>query len=113
MSKEVKPIVLKNTENGEVFTLEFNRESVKYAEKNGFKTNTESISMGMVEDLFFYAFRMHHRLVNREKAMKILYEDLGGLSEAFIERLGELYAIPYDSLFSEEEVKNSKVVVEL
>lgn len=112
---EVKPITLTNTENGDKFVLEFNRESVKFAESKGFSiANVENSPMSALPDLFYYAFRMHHRNINRMQTDKILFEDLGGMSDALIERLGQLYAKPFDDLIqSEDNAKNSKMSVEL
>lgn len=113
--ERVRPIVLKDTENGDSFTLEFNRESVKFAESKGFKAeDIQNAPMTKIPELFYYAFRMHHRAIPRDKTDKILYDDLGGLSEALIERLVTLYIAPYECLIqNEENAKNSKMTVEL
>lgn len=113
--KKISPIVLTNNENGDKFTLEFNRESIRYAESKGFNTNAiENAPMTAIPDLFYYAFRMHHRNVSRMQTDKILFEDLGGLSDAMIERLGELYTKPFDDLLQgEENAKKSKMSVQL
>lgn len=113
---KVKPIVLKDAENGDEFILEFNRESIKFAESKGFDiSDIENAPMTRLEELFYYSFRMHNRFVNKEKAMKILYEDLGGLTTAMIERLAELYAVPVNSLMrdDEEAPKNAKMTIEM
>lgn len=113
--EKVKPIVLKNSENGDEFILEFNRESIKFAESKGFSAvNLDNSPVSALEDLFYYSFRMHNRLVNREKAMRILYEDLGGLTTAMIERLAELYAAPVESLIRDEDApKNAKMTIDM
>ena len=111
----IKPIILKDTESGETFTLEFSRESVMFAERKGFNiSDLENKPMSCISDLFFYAFRMHHPRVAREKTDKILFEDLGGLSTEAIERLAELYAEPFNTLLPDEgNEKNVKMTVEL
>lgn len=110
----MKPIILKNKDTE--YTLEFNRESVKFAEARGFKfEDVANFPMSKIPELFFYAFRMHHKNVAREKTDKIL-EELGGLPEGFIERLVELYTAPFDFLTvveEGEERKNSKWAVEM
>lgn len=113
--KKVKPIVLKDNENGDEFILEFNRESIRYAESKGFSANNlGNAPISALEDLFFYSFRMHNRLVNKEKAMRILYEDLGGLTSSVIDRLAELYAVPVNSLIIEDDApKNGKMTIEM
>ena len=109
-----KAIILKNKDTE--YTLEFNRESVKFAELHGFKVDDiANYPMIKIPELFFYAFRMHHKNIAREKTDKIL-EELGGLPEGFLERLAELYTAPYEFLTvvaEGEERKNSKWTVEL
>ena len=112
----VKPIILTDTETKEKFTLEFNRESVYFAEGRGFNIDDVArIPMTKIHELFYYAFRMHHKNVSRQKTDKILDEDLGGigaLPEGFIERLYMLYSAPFDSMV-EDNGKNSKVQIEM
>lgn len=110
----VKPIIINNKDTGDSYTLEFTRESVKFAEMRGFNINNlDKFPMTTVPELFFYAFRAHHKNVARDKTDKILFEDLGGMPKGMIERLGELYAEPFNALTNEEEtVKNANVTVE-
>lgn len=110
----IKPITIKDEDNGDVFTLEFNRESVKYSELKGFKiVDITDKPMTALPDLFYYAFRMHHKSLSREKVDKI-YDKLGGLTTAMIERLGALYAAPFETLIQDEDnLKNSKMTVEM
>lgn len=113
--KVVKPIILRN-DVGEIYVLEFSRDSVKFAETRGFKVQAleEGISISGVEDLFFYAFRMHHPDISKANSDKILYEELGGLHDGMLERLVELYLAPFNHLItSEDAAKNSKMTVEL
>lgn len=111
---EVKPIIIRNEETKEEYTLEFSRESVKFAENRGFTLgDVDRFPMNKLPEFFFYAFRMHHKNISREKTDKILFEDLGGMPEGMIERLGQLYAAPFTSLTQDEETsKNSKMTVE-
>ncbi len=112
--KRVEPIILKY-EDGTVYTLEFDRDTVAYAEKAGFKrTEITNNEMTMIPQLFFLAFRMHHPTMSKEKANKILFDDLGGMTEALSARLIELYNAPYITLFNESgEAKNPKLTVVL
>ena len=109
----MKPIVLKSKDTE--YTLEFNRESIKFAEMRGFKIEeVAEYPMTKIPELFFYAFRMHHKNVAREKTDKILFEEMGGVPEGLIERLAELYTEPFETLtVKEEERKNSKWSVEM
>lgn len=113
VNEKIEPIVLQDTETGMEYTLEFNRDSVKFAEARGFSIDKVSDApMTYVPDLFFYAFRMHHKNISREKTDRMLFEDLGGMPDGMIERLGMLYALPYDALTqSEEKSKNAKLKV--
>lgn len=109
--KGVDPIVLSNKETGKTYTLEFNRASVKRAERNGF--NVQEIgekAVSGIEDLFYYSFYMHHgNTVSREDAEHILYDELGGMPEGMLDRLAELYAVCLESLYQDEEnAKNCK-----
>ena len=81
----------------------------------GFKIDEVSeYPMTKIPELFFYAFRMHHKNVAREKTDKILFEEMGGVPEGLIERLAELYTEPFETLtVKEEERKNSKWSVEM
>lgn len=113
--KRVKPIILHDEETGEEYVLEFNRESVMFAESKGFDVNdVPKKMMTKVPEWFYYAFRMHHRNVSREKTDKILFEKLGGIPDGMIERLGELWAVPFESLVNKDEPgKNLKMTVEM
>ena len=107
----MKPIILKDKDTE--YTLEFNRESVKFAELRGFKIEeVGEYPMTKIPELFFFAFRKNHKNVAREKTDKIL-EEMGGLPEGFVARLVELYTAPFDFLLEGEERKNSKWTVEM
>ena len=115
-NERVEPIYIDDPETGDTFTLEFDRESVKFAESRG-------ISIQMVTDfpmtylpvLFWCAFRMHHKSrISQEKAEHILFEDLGGLEDGAVERLGKLFAQPYEDLvLTEEKRKNARMTMRL
>ena len=109
----IKPIILKNADTE--YTLEFNKESVKFAEMRGFKYEEVSdFPMTKIPEFFFYAFRMHHPNVARNQTDKILFEELGGIPNGLVDRLVELYLEPFNSLIGDEESeKNSKWTVEM
>ena len=112
--EKVNPITIR-FEGGETYTLEFNRKTVAAAERAGVVIGDASDRlMTTLPELFFYAFKMHHPSIKREKTDKILFDDLGGLSEAQMERLIDLYEAPYEALMNEgEDVKNPNVTVTL
>lgn len=114
VNENVKPIILHDTEMGIDYTLEFNRESVRFAEMRGFDLDdVAKYPMTKLPELFFYAFRCHHRNISREKTDRILFEDLGGIPDGMLERLAQLYMKPFECLATkDDEVKNAKVTVE-
>ena len=115
INEQVRPIILHDTENNTDYTLEFNRESIRFAEARGFDIDdVGKYPMSKLPELFFYAFRMHHKNISREKTDRILFEDLGGMPKGMAERLGALYSIPFEALTNsnEENAKNSKMTVE-
>jgi len=118
VNEKIKPLVLRDNETGEKYVLEFSRETVRFAEMHGFDVDdVGKYPMTKIPELFFYAFRMHHRNIARERTDRILFDDLKGLSAAAIERLAMLYAAPFEALSDIEsesgEAKNARMTVEL
>ena len=114
-TKEIKPIILRDDNNGDVFVLEFDRAVVKFAEARGFKINSleSGLSISAIEELFFYAFRKHQPKLSKADTDNILYNKLHGMPDGMMERLAELYLLPFNTLIqSEEETKNSTMTVE-
>ena len=110
--ERVKPIIIKDKKNNREYTLEFDRDSVRFAESRGFKLeDVDEYVMTKVPEFFWYAFRMHHKSIAMNQAEEILKE-IGGLNEAIAKRLVELYVQTYNSLGS-EETKNPDMTVEL
>ena len=114
---KVAPIILENKDTGIKYTLEFTRNTVKMAEQAGF--TLEKITDGKLisgySELFYFAFMAHHRYMKQADTDRILFEELGGMSEALSTRLIELFAEPYNSLVEQQkdgEEKNSKWSVE-
>ena len=110
--ERVKPIIIKDSENKREYTLEFDRDAVRFAESRGFKlADVDDFSMTKVPEFFWYAFRMHHKSVALNQAEEILRQ-IGGMNEKLAKRLVELWVQTYDSLGS-EETKNPNLSVEL
>ena len=115
--EEVRPVVITDTETGEKYILEFNAESVKFAEDRNFKTDDVfQKAVSTIPEFFYYAFRMHHRHIPKDKVMRI-YNELLPLPEGLVKRLLELYYIPLEAILgtgdSANESKNSRMTVEL
>ena len=115
MAERVNPITLTDTETGERYTLEFSRETVKFAQNRKFAVgDIGDFPMLLVPELFYLSFRMHHKNLSRAQTDKILETDLGGLTKEFIERLLMLYNAPHESLIrDEDDAGNSKMTVEM
>lgn len=115
MADKVKPIILTDEDNDRQYTLEFNRDIVRRVERNGFSIFECDSHPILLEDLFYYAFLMHHdREVNKKKAVKLL-DAIGGIANApkgLFERLNELYFQAYETL-DDGDAKNVKVTVQL
>ena len=108
----VKPIRLK-FENGEEYILEFDAETIDYAESIGFDPDDFNKKAQSATTTFFnLSFRMHHPELTKEDTNRILYEDLGGLSQEMINRLIALYNKPYNELMNKSgKPKNAKLTV--
>lgn len=113
MDKNVKPIIVTDADTGMEYTLEFNRESVKFAEARGFKiSDVADFPMTKIPELWFYAFRMHHKAVSRGKTDALL-DGMGGIPDGLMERLGELYAAPFSALTEGQTEENPHVTVKM
>lgn len=118
MDDRINPIRFTDKDTGEIFELDFNRESVKFMAQQGFVMDDDFIDLIATkgEELWYYAFRANHRRLSRNQTDK-LYEKMGGLTPKVIKRLMELYQ---QSLMSnnivqddEELEANPHVTVEL
>lgn len=115
INERLNPIILHDAEEGVDYTLEFNRETVRFAEARGFDiSDVGKFPMTKLPELFWYAFRMHHKSVSREKADRILFDYLGGMPDGMAERLGALYSEPFGALTADEgKIKNARITVEM
>jgi hypothetical protein len=117
-NEEARPVILHDHENEKDYTLEFNRDTIRWAEGRGFDIDDLSkFPETKIREFFFYAFRMHHQNVSREKTDKII-DEWGGIvhmPDGLLERLGILWAMGYSTMTdaeAEEKAKNPKVTVE-
>lgn len=112
--EELRPIVITDNKTGEEYVLEFNAESVKFAENRNF--NMDEIvekPMTKIPELFFYAFRMHHKFLGKDKIDKI-YDKLCPLPEGFVARLKDLYYVPITKMFEVSSgSKNEEMTVKM
>lgn len=113
----INPARITDEQNGRVYELDFNRESIVFAERNHFKLEDalEYPVTGM-RDLFYYSFRKNHRNVARDKTDKLIERWGGGIPEALVKRLIQLYQQAQSSnaiIVDEESEKNSGLTLEL
>ena len=117
MEERINPIKITDKETNETYELDFNRESVKFMASQGFvMDNIVDLIAVKGEELWYYAFRAHHRRLSKSQTDK-LYEKMGGLTPQIIKRLMELYqqALLSNSIVQDEEdlEANPHVTVEL
>lgn len=118
MEDRINPIRITDNDTGEIYELDFNRESVKFMANNGFVMDESFLNMIATkgEDLWFYAFRANHKRLSRGQTDK-LYKKMGGLSPKVIQRLIDLYnqALLSNSIVQEDEEldANPHIAVEL
>ena len=117
MEERINPIKITDKDTNETYELDFNRESVKFMANQGFVMD-DIVDLIAVkgEELWYYAFRAHHRRLSKNQTDK-LYEKMGGLTPQIIKRLMELYqqALMSNSIVQDEEdlEANPHVTVEL
>lgn len=102
-------------EKGNVYELDFSRETIRFAEGRGFDIDQLlTFPQTNIPAFWFYAFRKNHKDVARKRTDEIL-DLLGGLKPEELERLVQLYNQPTETLISidGEARKNSKITVEL
>lgn len=118
MNDRIDPIKITDKETGKVYELDFNRDSVRFVESQGFKiSETFDYPNINIPKLFYYAFRANHKnTVSLNQAQAIL-DKMGGLTEKIAIRLVDLYqqATASNNVIQDEEElgKNSRVTVEL
>lgn len=114
--ERINPIRITDKESGEVYELDFNRDSVAFAERSGFKLeDVGDFPATKIAEFFYYAFRWHHKKMSRGQTDKLL-EKLGGVTGRMLERLIELYqqAVVANNIQDEDELaENPHVTVEL
>lgn len=117
MEERIEPIRITDNDTGKVYELDFNRESVRFVEQQGFKVDeTFEFPNINIPKLFYYAFRAHHKGVALNQTQALL-DKMGGLTEKIAIRLVSLYqqATMSNNVIQDEEDlgKNSRVTVEL
>lgn len=112
---ELRPILITDNDTGEKYVLEFNAESVAFAEERKFNiADVDDFPVTGIRDLFYYAFRMHHKMLPKEKVYAI-YELTKPLPKGVIKRLVDFYVRPMKEIVvsDDSERKNARMTVEL
>lgn len=112
---ELRPILITDNETGEKYVLEFNAESVAFAEERKFNiADVDDFPVTGIRDLFYYAFRMHHKMLPKDKVYAI-YEATKPLPQGFVKRLIDFYLRPMKEIVAsdESERKNARMTVEM
>lgn len=116
MDERVNPIKLTNNKTGEVFELDFNRESLFVMDRDGFKIDeVTDYPATNIPKLFYYSFRKNHRKMTKTQTDSILQDVLHGVTPKMLERMILLYnqAATANNVQEEEDLeKNSDVTVE-
>jgi len=116
MDDRINPIRITNNKTGEVYELDFNRETVYTMDRDNFKIDeVTDYPATNIPKLFYYAFRKNHRKMTKAQTDKILRDDLHGVTPKMLERMLLLYqqAVTSNNVQDDEDLeKNSEVTVE-
>ena len=92
MADRLKPVRITFNSTGEVYELDFSRDSVRFAEAREFDPHdVTKFPVTKVPELWFYAFRKNHKALSKQQTDKLLSE-MGGITPEIMERLMVLYA---------------------
>lgn len=117
-SERVNPIKITDNETNRVYILDFDRDSVVFAESRGFDWDEVGTKPGIMIPLVWNAaFRRYDKRISMEKTTSLL-EQLGGMRPDWLARLKQLYDQSLASLIAdpdenEEDGKNAKMTVSL
>ena len=107
---KIEPMRLTNKKTGNMYVLEFNRDTVEFAETRfGLKPQMIDNDLGYaaIRNLWFCAFRMHQPKISKAETDKILQNH--GLNTDELVQLCALFELPYTTLIVDKEYqeKNS------
>lgn len=98
MDERVNPLILTDPVDGAVYELDFNRDSVLFAENREFKIDEMfDYPAKNVPLLFWYALRKNHKSVAKNQAETILLDHFKGLS---VKKIGTLVALYNQARFA-------------
>lgn len=120
LTERVNPIKITDKETNRVYVLDFDRDAVIFAENRGFDWDEVGNKPAtLIPFIWYVAFRRYDKKISMEKTTKLL-EELGGMKQAWLLRLRELYNQSMAALIAdpdlegkEDEAKNGNLTVEL
>lgn len=116
MEDRVNPIRITLQSSGETYELDFNRESVRFAEMHGFELdNVTRFPASKIPEFFYFALRKNHKKLSRTQADDI-FEEIGGVTGKVLSRMIALYnqaALTHVIASDEDYEKNARVTVEM
>lgn len=106
----VKPMTIEV--GGKTYTLEFSKNSVRYAEGIGLKLDEiENMPFTMLMLLFHCAFKMHHPDMTIDDTDSV-YDEIEGLTDEEFKKIVDLYKAQVTSFIRKKDVgerKNGRV----
>jgi hypothetical protein len=116
VEERVNPIRITLQDSGETYELDFNRESVRFAEMHGFELeNVTRFPASKIPEFFYFAFRMNHKKLSRTQVDDI-FDEIGGVTGKMLSRMIALYnqaALTHVITTDEDYEKNARVTVEM
>ncbi len=116
LEDRVNPIKITLQSSGETYELDFNRESVRFAEMHGFELdNVTRFPASKIPEFFYFALRKNHKKLSRTQADDI-FEEIGGITGKVLTRMISLYnqaALTHVISTDEDYEKNARVTVEM
>lgn len=103
IKEKKEAIKITDTENNRVYVLDFDLDSIKYAQDNGFSWDEiDTRSATLVPLIWYTLFRRHEKNVSKADAENLL-KRLGGMSVALIVRIRQLWEQTLAPLYADEE----------
>lgn len=93
-------MIIITDKKGNEYKLEFNRKTIMSMESSGFVLNLDA-PMTCVESLFYGAFQMYHKRIDREKVREI-WDDQWP-KDKLLTALVKLYQKPIEDLLADPE----------
>lgn len=107
-TKREDPMVIRDEENNRVYTLDFTRGTVRFAEARGFEWDLiEHQPATMIPIIWYTAFRRYDERISFEKTEKLL-ERLGGFKPKYAKKLRKLYEQCLETLIATDEDDDEK-----